>query len=617
MNYFSNCPGSRTKFTFITKTMKKYFLLVFLILFLQSLFGQAQDNPFAKQMTGFDDYMEQILTDWNAPGIGVGIVYKDRLVFAKGYGYRDYEKKLPVTANTMFQIASNTKLFTATAVGFLVEERRLDWDQPVKNYVPSIQFYNNELNNTVTIRDMLAHRTGISRHDLIWYKSDFTRKELFDRLKYLEPSQPLRQGFIYNNLMYCASGYITELLSGKSWESYVKEKIFDPLEMSSSTFTIQDMLKLPDYFVPYNEKRDTTLLYKIPYYEDQAAIGPAGAIVSNINDLSKWLIAQLNGGMYKGKQAIPENIIRATLTPAIALDNSISIQKGYLELLGSSYGMARNVASYRGHLISYHGGDINGIHSQVSIMPVDSIGVIVFTIGDHTSSLYNTVTFNIYERLLGMSQTPWSERRLKDRVEGKAVDKQGRSQAGFDKVPDTNPSHKLEDYAGEFEHPAYGIIHITLKDQQLHFDFHNIKLPLSHYHYNRFDTPNDEEYGQWTLNYLTNPQGEIDKIVLSLDESEVTFTRKPDDSMTNPEVLAKYVGKYELAGGILEIALNENNTLEVIMPGQPKYELVAYKNDQFRLKQFSDLVVKFVNENNSISGFDLMQPSGIYRYTRK
>ena len=131
----------------------------------------------------------------------MGIVIKDKLVFAKGYGYRDLENKLPITPSTLFQIASNTKLFTATAIGFLVEEGKLEWDKPIKKYVPQIEFYNNELNTNVTIRDMLSHRTGISRHDNIWFGSRFTRQQLFDKLKYLEPSIPLRQGFLYNNLM--------------------------------------------------------------------------------------------------------------------------------------------------------------------------------------------------------------------------------------------------------------------------------------------------------------------------------------------------------------------------------------------------------------------------------
>ena len=597
--------------------MKKLTLAILIAILFVCFSGSAQEKQIADRLNGFDQYMEKILNDWNAPGIGVGIVYKDKLVFAKGYGYRDFDKKLPITPNTLFQIASNTKLFTATAVGLLVNEKKLEWDQPVKNYVPSIQFYNNELNNTVTMRDMLAHRTGISRHDLIWYKSDFTRKQLFDKLKFLEPSQPIRQGFIYNNLMYCASGQVIEILTQKTWEDFVKEKIFMPLEMTSSCFTISDMLKQSDYFVPFNEKRDTTILYQIPYYEDQSAVGPAGAIISNINDLSKWLIAQMNKGKFNGKQVIPEEVINETLTPAIANDNSASLNKGYFELLSPTYGMARNIASYRGHLITYHGGDINGIHSQVSFMPTDSIGVIVFTIGDHTYPLYNTVTFNIYERLLGMNQTPWSERRLEDRIKGKTVDKEGRSKAGLDKVENTKPSHAIEDYAGVFEHPAYGDLNISLKEEQLFFDFHKIILPLNHYHYDRFDTPDDENEGKWSVNYLTNPQGEIDKLAISVDESEVIFTRKPDLKMIDPSFLAKYTGSYEQAGQVFKLSLNEDNKLTVVIPGQPVYELVPVKLDKFKLKQFSDVVIQFTSEKEAITGFDLSQPSGVYHFSKK
>jgi CubicO group peptidase (beta-lactamase class C family) len=148
-----------------------------------------------KRLEGFDAYMAKVLKDWNAPGVGVGIVVNDKLVFAKGYGYRDYEKKLPFTSNTMSPIASNTKLFTAIAAGMLVEEGKLTWDKPVRESVPTIRFYNNQLSDTVTLGDMLSHRTGITRHDTIWYKSDFSRKELFEklgcsRLRQLKPSVP-------------------------------------------------------------------------------------------------------------------------------------------------------------------------------------------------------------------------------------------------------------------------------------------------------------------------------------------------------------------------------------------------------------------------------------------
>ncbi len=166
--------------------------------------------------------------------LAVGIVIKDKLAYWKGFGYRDLENKLPVTSKTLFQIASNTKLFTSVAMGMLVEEGKLSWDEPISDYVPQIKFYNQELYNSVTLRDMLAHRTGISRHDLIWYKSDFSRKEIFDRLRYLEPAQPIRQGSLYNNLMYAAAGYCLEIITGKTWEDFVRRIFSIRLNMNST-----------------------------------------------------------------------------------------------------------------------------------------------------------------------------------------------------------------------------------------------------------------------------------------------------------------------------------------------------------------------------------------------
>ncbi|MFO7574980.1 MAG: serine hydrolase domain-containing protein, partial [Bacteroidales bacterium] len=215
-----------------------------IILSIVSLLAQqlpAQTIDVNRKLKGFDKTIEQVLKDWNVPGCGIGIVYKDQLVYARGFGYRDIEEKLPVTPNTLFHIASNTKLFTSVAIGLLVEDGKLEWDKPVRNWVPQLEFYNNELNNSVTIRDMLAHRTGISRHDALWIRSDFSRQELFERIKYLEPTIPLRQGYIYNNLMYVAAGQIIEILTGQTWEEYVQERIFNPLGMANSVFDVPEM----------------------------------------------------------------------------------------------------------------------------------------------------------------------------------------------------------------------------------------------------------------------------------------------------------------------------------------------------------------------------------------
>jgi CubicO group peptidase (beta-lactamase class C family) len=577
---------------------------------------KAQDEELANRLQGFDSYMEEVLKDWNAPGVGVGMVIKDKLVFAKGYGYRDYEKKLPFTPTTLCQIASNTKLFTAVAAGLLVEEGKLTWDKPVRESVPAIQFYDDALNNNVTLRDMLAHRTGITRHDMIWYKADLSRKELFARLKYMEPKEPLRQTFLYNNMMYAAAGYLIELQSGKTWEEFVRDRIFKPLDMNASVYSVAEMLKVDDHGVPFTEKRDTTELFKIPYYEDTAGVAPCGAIISNIQEMSHWLIALMNEGKYQDKQVLPSNVLKATLEPAIALPNTMAETRGFWELLNSSYGMGRNSASYRGHLLTYHGGDLDGFHSQVSFMPREHIGVIVFVIGNHCASLYNTISFNVYERVLGLDQTPWSERLLEIRVKGKKAGTEARAKAGAERVPNTQPSHPLADYVGEYQHPAYGVLKIGMKDGQLQFDFHKIQLPLTRFHYDRFDTPDDEIYGKWSVNFVTNPQGDVGTAVMSLDEAEASFTRRPQT--VDPKLLQRLAGTYETPTGVkFQVALKEDGSLYLVMPAAREEKLIPYKGLQFHIKEFSDLVWEFVVEKEQVRALKQRDPSGEYVFPRK
>ena len=581
-------------------------------------FISARQPSVDSRLEGFDAYMAQVLKDWNVPGIGVGVVVKDKLVFAKGYGYRDYGKKLPFTPTTTQPIASNTKLFTAVAAGLLVEDGKLDWDKPIRQYVPSIKFYDDDLDRTVTVRDMLAHRTGITRHDLIWFKSDFTQKELFERLKYLEPSESPRSVFLYNNMMYAGTGYSIELLSGRTWEAFVRDRILGPLGMSNTTFTIADMLKTPEPGVPYTERRDSTELYQIPYYSDAIGVAPAGAMNSSIVDVSKWLIALMNDGQLDGKQVLPRAVIKQTLAPSIALPNTGLEVRGWGEILNATYGMGRWTASYRGHLIAYHGGDLPGFHSQVSTMPYESIGVIVFVIGDHAAPLYNIVSYNVYERLLGLSLTPWSERQNTIRLKSKAAGVQARKKSGSGQIADTKPSHDLDAYVGEFEHPAYGVLTISKKDVSLMFDFHKIRMPLSHFHYDRFDTADDEQDGKWSVNFLTNAQGEIDRAEMSLDQSAVTLTRRVPAALSNVTTLRQYLGTYETAsGGKFNVVLRPDNSLAIQYPDGTFQNLLPWQPHRFRVKEFADVTYEFAVANGRAVELKQVNPSGEYTSTRK
>ncbi len=565
------------------------------------------------RLKGFDSYMDQVMKDWNAPGIGIGIVVGDKLVFAKGYGFRDYGKKLPYTTTTTQPIASNTKLFTAVAVGLLVEEGKLRWDEPIKQFVPTIRFYNDELDRSVTIRDMLSHRTGVTRHDSIWYKSAFTRRELWDRLRYLEPAAPLRTKFLYNNLMFTAAGQVVEELSGQTWEQFVQRRIFDPLAMSRSTLTIEDNIKGPEPAVPYSERRDSAELYRQPYYTAEVAIAPAGAINSNVQDLSRWVIALLNGGKVDGKQVIPAAVLRETMAPSLGLPNNALESRGWGENLNSYYGMGRTVSSYRGHLLAVHGGDLPGFHSQISIMPNDNIGVIVLVIGDQVAPMYNGLTYNIYERLLGLSLTPWSERLNEIRLKNKAAGTKARASADVGRVPGTKPSHPLDDYVGEFAHPAYGVVTVTRGEKDLNFEFNSIKMPLTHFHYDRFDTPDDEEDGKFSLNFRTNPLGEIEGVEISMDEAAVTFTRRVPAALSSDTTLQAYAGTYmSPSGGKTVVAFQPGKGLSI--RGGP--DLQPWQPSQFRIKEFPDVVISFTVEGGKVLAMRQRDPSGEFVFPR-
>jgi hypothetical protein len=397
--------------------------------------------------------------------------------------------------------------------------------------------------------------------------------------------------------MYAASGQIIEILTGQTWEDFVKNRIFTPLNMSHSMFVVEDMQKQADFIHPYYEKRDTSILLPYPFYTKQQGLGPAGSIISSIDDLSNWLIAQMNGGKFNGKQVISPSIIQETMKPAIP---TASVPDKYFEILNPIYGMGRSTLSYKGHYRTQHQGALGAIYSNISFMPADSIGVIVFTNATHSSSLPGIITNIIYDKLLVLSETPWSERSLKDFLKGKETAREARKKPDSDRILNTKPSHPFADYAGIYEDPAYGIMEITFKNDNLGFTFNNTSLPLYHYHYDRFVSPDDEISGKKSMVFSMDAQGSIQQVKVSLDEKEVTFTRKADPRLRDPAFLKKLTGQYEINGSALNIALSNN---ELIINTAPPQHLDPYKGNTFRKREFSDQMVEFIfDANGTVTG---------------
>jgi CubicO group peptidase (beta-lactamase class C family) len=566
-------------------------------------------------LDGLDESMQKTLSDWNVPGIGVGVVKDSELVFTKGYGFRDYGTKLPFTPDTLFPIASNTKLFTAVAAGLLVQKGLLSWDRPIREHVPSMRFFNDALNNTVTLRDMLAHRTGINRHDSMWFRSDFSRKDMFERLRYMEPSDPLRQNFVYNNVMYAAVGHAIELLTGQSWEALVQQRLLDPIGMRSTVFSMPEMVATGNFATPYTERRDGTELFQLPQYQHMVGAGPAGGLNSNLRDMSLWLATLMGDGQLEGKQIIPPAVLKATLAPSMGIPNHMLEMRGYNELLNSTYGMGRHAAVYRGHLMTFHGGSLGGCYSQVSYLPKENLGVMVFVIGHHCAVLSDFLTYKLYERLLGMDETPWSARYLPIMLKAKQATAAGRAKASSDHVPATLPSHPLADYCGSFEHPVYPQLKIAMQGEGLSLAFRASVLPLAHVHYDRFDSPDDEVYGKWSVNFSTDPQGEISALTMALDEAEAVFKRcaEPIDA----GLAAQLVGTYATPSGYkCQVVLKNEAQLYFVEPGQLDRPLNPYRTLEFRSPSAANVIYRFAMAGGVVNGMVYKTPTGEYPLTR-
>jgi CubicO group peptidase (beta-lactamase class C family) len=272
----------------------------------------AAPSTVAKRNLGaFDDYVNQALRDWKVPGAAVAVVQGDRVILLKGYGFRDLEKQLPVTPNTLFAIGSITKSFTVSALGMEMDEGKVDWDKPVRDYLPAFKMYDPVLTEQMMIRDLITHRSGLPRHDMVWYSSDFSRGDIVRRLQYLEPNKPLRSTFQYNNLMFMTAGYIAGLLNGKSWEDTIRERIFTPMGMNGTNFSLKDTQSSPDFALPYRKGNDVKAEVKrMPFDEqcpDRCAIGPAGEINSSVTDMGRYLLFHLNKGKVEGKALLSEN----------------------------------------------------------------------------------------------------------------------------------------------------------------------------------------------------------------------------------------------------------------------------------------------------------------------
>ncbi len=552
-----------------------------------SVSGASAQTP----LDGFESYAQQALKDAKCAGLAVAVVKDGNVIYAKGFGSRDLKNNQPVTTKTLFAIGSATKSFTVTALGTLVDQGKLDWDKPVRDYLPDFRLMDLVATERMTPRDLVTHRSGLPGHDRMWLSSGLSRQEIYERLRYLEPSKDFRTAYQYQNLMFMTAGYLDEHVAGMSWEDHVRQVILRPLEMSDTNFSVGAIEKSADHSQPYTVLKDE--IREIPF-RNIDAIGPAGSINSNVEDMAKYVTMHMQHG--KG---------------IISLKNSMEMQSPQMSISGpragdreggaESYGMGFMVSTYRGHYLVHHGGNIDGFSALVSFMPQDNIGMIILSNQNH-SDLPGQVSHNIYDRLLGVDPADRATRRRGPGRRGGGDADDARGKGYTTQVKGTHPSHDLADYAGEYQNPAYGLASVTFQNGALSFSFHGDGGPLNHYHYDVFEIP-EQELAPVSLSPLsgekiafhTNVVGDIDSLSVPFEPSvrDIVFTRSGDRGMTEKTFLQPLTGEYKRGAATMTVAMKGDHQITLTVAGQPAAELEPVRGTRFNIKGQRGSTVEF------------------------
>jgi CubicO group peptidase (beta-lactamase class C family) len=564
-------------------------------------------------LAGFDAFVEQAIAEWEVPGLALAVVRGDQVLLAKGYGFRDVEGKQPVTPETLFAIGSSTKAFTTFVLASLVDEGKLSWDKPVAAYLPGFALHDPHASAQITPRDLVTHRSGLPRHDALWYNNgQLSRKELVARLAFLDSNETLRARFQYNNLMFLTAGYLAESLTGKSWEDNVRERIWQPLGMTASTFSVADSQKSADFAYPY-DKRDGKLT-RIPF-RDISTVGPAGSINSNLDDMARWVSVHLNGGKAGGK----------TILPAAALDELHAAQmvvgspSPHPEISPAAYALGWFTDVYRGHPRVYHGGGIDGFSALVTLLPQDDLAIVVLTNRNGTG-LPEQLTRHAADRLLSLPPIDWYGEATTRRKAAQGVEKDSEGKRDLFRKTGTRPSHPLADYAGDYEHPGYGTLKVAVSGNRLEMTYNGITTPLSHYHYEVFraEASADPTFADTLFSFAGDPQGNVAAVSAPFEPAvpDAVFRKKPEARYFDPAYLGRLVGDYDLGALSIEISLS-GDTLIAQPAGQASSPLEPMLGGEFVVARKRDAHLRFQEDaKGNVTGLYLLQ-DGVFEGKKK
>ena len=471
----------------------------------------------------FDEYVNKALKDWGVPGLAIAIVKDDRVVLAKGFGVRELNKPAPVDEHTLFAIGSSSKAFTAASIAMLVDEGKLKWDDPATKHLPGFQLFDPYSTRELTITDLLSHRSGLTRGDMLWYASSYDRSEVLRRVRYLKPSWSLRSRYGYQNIMFLAAGQVIPSITGKTWDEFIRDRIFTPLGMKSSTTSIKAFTTSANVATPHSKINDKIQAVS---WRNIDNIAPAGSINSNVEDMAQWVRLQLGGGMYQNQRLLSAAAIKEMQTPQTIIRLEGMQANLYPEAHFLTYGLGWFLSDYRGKKVVEHGGAIDGMRAAVAMMPEEKLGLVILS-NLHGNVLPVALMYKIFDIYLNAPPRDWSADMLKVRNTLEEQAKAAEKKAESERVQGTSPSLALEKYAGTFQSDMYGETKVTLENNKLVLRFGpNFTGDLQHWHYDTFRVVwRDPMQGKGFVNFRLNTQAKVEVINI---ENLSEFTRVPE-----------------------------------------------------------------------------------------
>lgn len=468
--------------------------------------ARAQSDP----LQGLDAYVQKAVKDWDATGLAIAVVKDGELVFARGYGVRDLNEGGAVDEHTRFAIGSTTKAMTAAALGMLVDEGKLSWEDPVTRYLPWFQLKDPWVTREITIRDLLTHRAGLGNADFLWYEREGDPVEVLKKLSMVDPAYSMRAGFIYQNLMYATAGQVVAAVSGMPWKEFVRTRIFQPLGMNETVPVLSETVGQPNVAQPHDRVDGKTVRIQNASVD---LVAPAGSVWSSVSDMSRWERFLLAGGVAAdGTRLLKASTVDQLFKPEtmVPLEDYYPVSTALIRPHWTTYGFAWFQEDYRGEKVDFHTGSIDGMVAIAGLIRDRNLGVYVLANRDHVE-VRHALMYTVFDRYLGGDDRDWSVdmKAMDDSLHAAAEARMARVEA--ERVQGTSPSLPRSGYAGRYADPLYGEMVITETPDGLRVDLGPGQPgSLEHWSYDTFRLRFDARWRGWGLaTFILGPDGKV------------------------------------------------------------------------------------------------------------